>query len=75
MRGKAPRLALIVDIAEVYMHCGRAFRRSRLWAPASWPATGEVPSMAAVLKEQLDMPGDLAALERERSEKYDRTLY
>ncbi len=75
MRGKVPRLALIVDIAEVYMHCGRAFRRSRLWDPAAWPAKGEVPSMAAVLKELLDLSGDLATLERERSEKYDRTLY
>lgn len=75
VRGKVPRLALIVETAEVYMHCGRAFRRSQLWNPASWPATGDVPSMAAVLKEQLGMPGDLADLERERSEKYDRTLY
>lgn len=75
MQGKVPRLALIVEIAEVYMHCGRAFRRSQLWDPASWPAQEDVPSMAAVLKEQLEMPGDLADLERERSEKYDRTLY
>lgn len=75
MRGKAPRLALIVEISEVYMHCGRAFRRSRLWDPAGWPAKEDVPSMAAVLKEQLAMPGNLVDLERERSEKYDRTLY
>lgn len=75
MRGKMPRLALIVEIAEAYMHCGRAFRRSQLWDPASWPAKDEVPSMAAVLQEQFDMPGDLADLERERSDKYDRTLY
>ncbi len=75
MQGKAPRLALIVDVAECYMHCGRAFRRSHLWNPAFWPDQKDVPSMAAVLKEQLDMPGDLADLERERTEKYDRTLY
>ncbi|CAA9571644.1 MAG: hypothetical protein AVDCRST_MAG87-2475 [uncultured Thermomicrobiales bacterium] len=75
IRGKMPRLALIVEIAEVYMHCGRAFRRSQLWDSSSWPAKADVASMAAVLKEQLDMPGDLADLERERNEKYDRTLY
>lgn len=75
MRGKTPRLALIVEITEAYMHCGRAFRRSHLWDPVSWPAKGSVPSMAAVLKEQLGMPGDIADLERERSDKYDRTLY
>lgn len=75
MRGMVPRLALIVEITEAYMHCGRAFRRSKLWDPASWPAKEDAPSMAALLKEQLDMPGDLADLERARSEKYDRTLY
>ncbi len=31
--------------------------------------------MVAVHKEQMDMPGDLAGLEHERSQTYDRTMY
>jgi PPOX class probable FMN-dependent enzyme len=32
-RGRAPRLSIIVDMAEVYMHCGRAAQRSHIWDP------------------------------------------
>lgn len=75
MRGKPPRLALIVDVAEAYMHCGRAFHRSNLWLPASWPSKQTVPSMASILKDQLDMPGNLDDLEAERADRYEKTLY
>lgn len=75
MRGKTPRPALIVDVAEAYTPCGRAFRRSNLWTSASWPSNQDVPSMASILKDQLDMPGYQADLEQERADRYDRTLY
>jgi uncharacterized protein len=32
-RGRIPKLAIVVRVAEVYMHCGRAATRSRLWDP------------------------------------------
>src|SRR5688572_16767068 len=44
MQGKTPKLAIVVEIDEVFMHCARAFRRSRLWRPDSWPHAGDVPS-------------------------------
>ena len=30
-RGREPKLAIVVDIEQVYMHCGRAAQRSRIW--------------------------------------------
>ncbi|MGW5612436.1 MSMEG_1061 family FMN-dependent PPOX-type flavoprotein [Streptomyces sp. NPDC003877] len=38
--GRRPSLALVVDIDEIYLHCPASLRRSGLWDPASWPATG-----------------------------------
>ena len=32
-RGRTPKLAIVVRVAEVYMHCGRVATRSRLWDP------------------------------------------
>ena len=32
-RGRIPKLAIVVRVAAVYMHCGRAASRSRLWDP------------------------------------------
>jgi PPOX class probable FMN-dependent enzyme len=30
-RGRVPKLAIVVDIDEVFVHCGRAASRSRIW--------------------------------------------
>lgn len=75
MQGKSPNLALIVDIDEAYMHCPRAFKRSGLWNPETWPAKGAVPTMSAILHEQLKMPGTVEDLRREREEREATTLY
>ena len=50
-QGKSPNLALIVDIDEAYMHCPRAFKRSCLWNPETWPEKGAVPTMSAIMHQ------------------------
>jgi PPOX class probable FMN-dependent enzyme len=47
--GKPPRTAIVVAADEVYAHCPKAFVRSQLWDPATWPAPDTVPSAAAVM--------------------------
>lgn len=51
--GKPPLLALVVDIDEVYFQCGKAFRRSKLWEPASWPDPKAQAPLAKILKDQI----------------------
>jgi PPOX class probable FMN-dependent enzyme len=51
---KAPMLAIIVDVAEVYFHCGRALIRSRLWDPASQALAAELPSVGEIAAEQMN---------------------
>src|SRR5919106_651439 len=46
--GKPPRTAIVVEAEEVYGHCPKAFVRSKLWDPASWPAPDELPTSAEV---------------------------
>lgn len=75
MQGKVPKLAIIVHTEAVYMHCARAFRRSKLWDTATWPEPGTVPAMPAVLKDKLALPEPLAEITREREERYRETLY
>lgn len=36
VRGKAPVMALVVEIDEIYFHCAKAFLRSGLWKPETW---------------------------------------
>jgi uncharacterized protein len=46
--GKPPRTAIVVEAEEVYTHCPKAFMRSKLWDPATWPDPAELPSSAEV---------------------------
>ena len=47
--GKPPRAAIVLSVEEVFTHCPKAFVRSGLWDPATWPGQDEQPSPAAML--------------------------
>jgi PPOX class probable FMN-dependent enzyme len=46
--GKPPKTAIVVKAEEVYTHCPKAFVRSKLWDPESWPDPATLPSSAEV---------------------------
>jgi PPOX class probable FMN-dependent enzyme len=75
VEGKRPQLALVVHTEQVYMHCARAFRRSRLWDSVTWPEPGTVPQMPSVLKEKLCLAEPLEEIAAEREERYQGSLY
>ena len=51
--GKLPATVLVIEIRSVYMHCAKAFLRSNLWAPETWPARSEMPTLGEILKDQI----------------------
>ncbi|MEO1106128.1 MAG: pyridoxamine 5'-phosphate oxidase family protein, partial [Pseudomonadota bacterium] len=55
VRDRAPTLAIVVDVAEVFLHCAKAFKRSKLWDPASLQDRSELPSLGAMV---LEVAGD-----------------
>jgi uncharacterized protein len=46
--GKPPKTAIVVEAEEVYTHCPKAFVRSKLWDPGTWPDPADLPSSAEV---------------------------
>jgi len=54
---KPPRLALLVEVAEAYLHCAKAFMRGGVWAPSTWTPAGELPSAAQIYRDHRDTPG------------------
>ena len=54
--GKAPRVAIVVEVEEAYAHCPKAFIRSGLWEPQTWPDAGALPSPAEVSLAHLRDP-------------------
>lgn len=74
--GKPPLLAIGVEVEEVFLHCAKAFLRSKLWESASWPDRTALPSLAQMLLDQVDASGlTLEALECQIDEGYRQRLY
>ena len=74
VRGARPKLAVVVDVEQVFHHCAKAFLRSRLWEPDSWQPDA-VPSRAE-LAHALDRPDQsLPALQRYYGTDYGADLY
>ncbi|NBE92624.1 pyridoxamine 5'-phosphate oxidase family protein [Nonomuraea sp. KC401] len=55
VRGKRPRLALLVDVEELYMHCAKAFLRSSLWDTTTWPDRGRLPTLGRIAKDHMGL--------------------
>ena len=67
--GKPPRTAIVVEAEEAYAHCPKAFVRSQLWDPGTWPAPEELPSPAEVtLAHTRDPDLRLEDVERQQRE-------
>jgi len=74
LQGRAPKLAMVVEIDEVYMHCARSFLRSGLWKPETWPDPDTIPTLAAIMCEQKDLPPPDESRGR-RQEEYRTRLF
>ena len=53
VEGKAPKFGLVVTVEEAFLHCAKAFRRSRLWQPDAQVDRAIMPSLARIIMEQV----------------------
>ena len=45
---RTPKAAIVIQTAEIYGHCAKAFRRGNLWDSSSWAALEPAPDLAAM---------------------------
>lgn len=76
---RAPTTAIAVTVAEVFMHCAKAFRRSRLWDPQARQDRREMPSLMAIMLDQTtglpDDPKDMEKLDADLEQSYRGSMY
>ncbi len=53
VKGKAPRTGLLIEIEEVFFHCAKALKRSKLWDPASRVDRATFPSLGRIIADQV----------------------
>jgi PPOX class probable FMN-dependent enzyme len=75
-QGKTPQLAIGVEVEQCFLHCVKAFRRSKLWVHDEWPAPDALASMAHVLFDQIQPAGvTVKDYECEMEERNQKQLY
>ncbi|GIN63143.1 phosphohydrolase [Robertmurraya siralis] len=75
VNGKTPMLAVAVEVNECFIHCAKAFKRSRLWDSSSWHSKAKLPSAANMLRDHTKLSDYLSEdLEEMLKEDY-KELY
>lgn len=79
VNGRMPGVVIVVTVEEVFIHCSKAFRRSKLWDPAAVQARRDMPSLRQIVHDQnntepLD-PDRLAQLDAALEQAYKDTMY
>ena len=72
--GRLPPSALLIEVEEAYLHCAKAFIRSKLWEPESRIERESFPSLGRMIADQI---AGLDAEETEAGiqESYKKRLY
>ncbi len=77
VKGRLPKSAMIVDVDDVYLHCGKALIRADLWNAENHIERKSFPSMGQMLSDQIAEDGydDGEELNKGIQERYKTGLY
>lgn len=76
VNGKKPLMGIAVEVEECFIHCAKAFKRSGLWEPSTWPDPELLPSAAKILYEHAKLPKTtVSSIEQQLEESYSKRLY
>ena len=53
VNNRAPKVAIVVKVEEQFLHCAKAFKRSKLWDPAAQVDRKVMPSIGRVILDQV----------------------
>jgi PPOX class probable FMN-dependent enzyme len=58
VNGKAPKVGILITVEEVFMHCAKALKRSKLWTGEYTQDRSQMPSIARIILEQTEASVD-----------------
>ena len=73
--GTPPLSVLVVHVRAAYMHCAKAFMRSELWKPESWLDRATLPTLGAILRDQLALADTIEQTDHWLDEGYKKTMW
>ena len=76
---RVPKLAIVVRVSEVFLHCAKAFRRSHLWSPEHFQDRREMPSLSKIILDQTtgapSEDSEMQRIDAELEVEYKNTMY
>lgn len=75
VNGKTPIVGIVVEVEEAFLHCAKAFIRSKLWDPEAQIERSELPTLARMVRDQLALAEPVEQLEAFIEDGYRTTLY
>lgn len=76
VNGKNPEIGIIVEVEECFIHCAKAFLRSKLWEPEAWPDKEQLPLVAKVLADHINSSNfSKEEIQNVLEESYKKRLY
>lgn len=73
--GVQPKIAVVIDVDECFIHCAKALRRSGLWDPDTWGDPSARPSAAEVIVDQYQLDVEPALVEADLEIGYQDTIW
>lgn len=74
VQGKAPPSALLVEVEEAFLHCAKAFLRSKLWDPEAQVDRKDFPTLGRMIADQI-ADVDAEATDERIDQAYRERLY
>jgi len=70
---KLPLAVIVIEVKEIYLHCGKAIRRAGLWNPDAQVDRSKYPTAGQIYRDQLKLEMDVntldAAFEKDARER------
>jgi len=56
---RRPKVAVVIDVENTFIHCAKAFRRSKFWEPESWEQYRDLPDAVELFLGHTGIEADL----------------
>lgn len=78
VQDRQPTVCIVVTVSEVFIHCAKAFRRSKLWDPTRIQDRRKMPSLINIIPDRTtgapEDPDELSTLDEGLEDEYRKTM-
>lgn len=78
VNGKVPKVGILITVEEVFMHCAKALKRSKLWTGEYTQDRAQMPSIARIILDQTEAgvdEGEARSVDESVEADYKTGLY